>query len=190
MLAATAGASEWLLRRYRPRFRWSLRTMLAVMGLLAASFAWFGAARERAGLEDSIIDALDDSEIALPFGESKVSVERSGPQWLDLFGVDRYRRHIVFAKLRVNEDREWVQWRLNSNAVGSERLLKRVQRLDKLQHLALIVDRITPSICDTLGKLPHLRKLRIEVWNSNPDATDALVRSGEILRVFENHWMH
>jgi hypothetical protein len=79
-----------------------------------------------------------------------VAVERWGPQWLDLFGVDRFRQRVVFIKLAAGKKQE---------------LLEQVQRLETLQHLALTVDRVTPSVCNTLSELPHLRKLRLEVRN-------------------------
>jgi len=96
MLAATAGVCGWLLRRYQPRFRWSLRTMLAVMGLMAASFAWFATARDRANLQDPIIEALRRPEPAVAVkrrGCESLQVDNNtecarSPQWL-LSGAGR-----------------------------------------------------------------------------------------------------
>jgi hypothetical protein len=51
MLALPAGICEWLVRRYRPRLRFSLRTMLAAMGLAAALCGWSVAVRNRAAVQ-------------------------------------------------------------------------------------------------------------------------------------------
>lgn len=147
MLVAMASANEWLLRRYRPRFRWSVRTMLAVTGLMAVSFAWFAAARERAELQDAIIDELK-------WLQPNVAVGRSGPRWLDLFGIDRFRRHIAFARL------DEVLRGMNEPEV--ENLLKRVAQLRELQTLVLRVEQMTPAFADALNELPQLKNLSIQ----------------------------
>lgn len=56
-LVVPASTCEWLLRRYLPRLRWRLRTMLAAMGVIALGFAWFVQARDRANNEDALIAA-------------------------------------------------------------------------------------------------------------------------------------
>jgi hypothetical protein len=146
MLVATASVSEWLLRRYRPRFRWSLKTMLAVTGLLAASFAWFAAARERASLQDELIKEL-------AWLEPSVAVERWGPQWFDLFGVDRFRRRIIAA--RVDVDRGGM------DAAYVEMLLQRLSGLHELQSLDLHLSQLTPGVPAALSQLPQLKNLKI-----------------------------
>lgn len=98
-LATTGGACEWLLRRYRPRLRWSLRTMLAAVALLAVLCAWFVNARERARLQDPLIAAMPGG-----WTGPQAGVERWGPIWLDLFGADRFCRHIVCASLSATGD--------------------------------------------------------------------------------------
>jgi hypothetical protein len=150
MLAATTGGCEWLLRRYRPRFRWSLRTMLAGMGLLAASCAWFAAARDRASLQDEIIKEL-------AWHNPGVAVERWGPQWFDLFGVDRFRRRIVVARVHANIR--------GMDAAQVEALLPRLAGLHELQSLDLDLNQLTHGVPAALSQLPQLKNLRIHaVW--------------------------
>jgi len=89
LLAAPAAACEWLLRRHRPRFRWSLRMMLAATAAAAALCGWYAAARNTADDQDAVIAAKG----------SKVWLKRWGPSWLDLVGAERYRRRIAGATL-------------------------------------------------------------------------------------------
>ena len=153
MLAATASVCEWLSSHYRPRFRWSLRGMLAAMGLLAASCAWFAAASERAGLQDQIIETL-----VLP--EPAVGVERRGPQWLDLFGVDRFRRRIVFARLDAEI--------LDLEAADVEKLLGQLAELRQLRRLVLRLKQLTPAVSKALSRLPQLESLSISAGSPSP----------------------
>ena len=57
LLAALATGCEWLLRRYRPRPRWSLRTLLAFVALVAAVCGWYAHARNRAAIQDPLVPA-------------------------------------------------------------------------------------------------------------------------------------
>lgn len=146
MLAATIGVCEWLVRRYRPRFRWSLRTMLAGMGLLAASFAWLAAARERASLQDELIKEL-------AWLEPGVAVERWGPQWFELIGVDRFRRRIIVARVDAI--------RGDMDAAQVDTLLPRLAGLHELQTLDLHLNQLTPGVPAALSQLRQLKNLRI-----------------------------
>ncbi|HEV3004961.1 MAG TPA: hypothetical protein VGX78_10895 [Pirellulales bacterium] len=74
---------EWRSRRYWPQLRWSLRTMLVAVGLVAVVCAWCAAARNRAQEQDALIALA---------GDHNVWVERWGPKWLDLVGADRFRQ--------------------------------------------------------------------------------------------------
>lgn len=92
-VAALAGFCEWLLRRYRPPLRWSLRTMLASIAFVATSCAWFAAARERANLQDSLVDTV-------PVGWSarnSLMLKQWGPKWLQVVGLQRYFQQMVCA---------------------------------------------------------------------------------------------
>lgn len=135
---------EWLLSRYRLRMRWSLRTMLAAIGLIALGFAWFVQARNRANDEDALIAAIHD--------RGEVWMEHWGPKWLDLFGADRYRRRIVGV------------WKAGLGIQPADReILQRIGRLRGLQHLNLSFHQWTPELglADTLQSLPRLRSLAI-----------------------------
>jgi hypothetical protein len=150
LLAVPGAAFEWALRRYRPRMRFSLRTMLAAVGLVAMLLGWFVWARERANKEDALIAMLMEEN-----GEAWL--ERWGPKWLDLVGADRYRRHIVAARVRAMpvEDEESD----NRAAIG---LLGRLSELRDLQYLLLNVDHLTSEIAAALKDFPQLRMLSIE----------------------------
>lgn len=146
MLVALAGACEWLLRRFRPRLRWSLRTMLAAVGLAAMFCSWFAAARNHANLQDRLIAAFKMSD------RRGFLVERWGPKWLDLVGADRYRRHIVFAELKVDHE--------------SVEPLRQLGGLPKLRFLS--VEYLTPALddamADALNGKSELRTLYIRQW--------------------------
>jgi hypothetical protein len=141
ILAISGIACEWLTRRYQPRLRWSLRTMLVAVALVGAFCAWFVAALERAKVQDQLIAATPNRTIY---------VERWGPKWLDLFGADRFRRHIVDADLHVI-----------SNAEEGEELFRQLARLPKLRCLSFEVDHFTPEMITSLNEMRHLRRLQI-----------------------------
>ncbi|HVC99075.1 MAG TPA: hypothetical protein VND64_35750 [Pirellulales bacterium] len=140
MLATAGGSCEWLLRRYRPRLRWSLRTMLAAVGLVAVCCAWFAAARDRANVQDPIIAAIEGRE-------GDVWVERWGPIWLDFIGADRYRRCIIGVQMHGEElDEEFVM---------------RLTGLPRLQYLEINVEQLTPRMAAALADMRQLRSLGV-----------------------------
>ncbi|HUY34001.1 MAG TPA: hypothetical protein VMV69_14735 [Pirellulales bacterium] len=159
LLVAPAATCERLLRRYRPRPRWSLRTMLAGVGLAAALCGWFAKARHRADLQDPIIAALCHS-----WGPG-VTVERSGPKWLDLLGADRFRRRVVAVSslpLHVADPRH-------------EQLFRQLSRLPDLRHLSSFeVDELTPAMAEALCGVPQLRTLDIKFDYLTPGVAVAL----------------
>lgn len=151
MLIAPAAACEWLVRRYRLRLRWSLRTMLVAIGVTAAFFAWFVAARERANLQDPLIAAINGRA-------GYVSLDRWGPKWLSLVGADRYRRQLIFACVRVEADND-----------EDVRLLNRLGRLLKMRHLKVEVDCLTSEIANAMSRLRQLRSLSIRESDEDGD---------------------
>ncbi|HET6879769.1 MAG TPA: hypothetical protein VFI31_06430 [Pirellulales bacterium] len=143
-LVAAGLVCESLLKRYQPRFRWSLKTMLVGVTLACALCAWCVATRNRA-------DEQDEISLSLIGG---VYFERSGPKWLDLLGADRFRRRIVAA-------------RVDSPGMHEETF----QRLARLPSLRLLD--ITPWLYDSpfvftggmgdaLGKMRQLRVLCVD----------------------------
>jgi hypothetical protein len=163
MLAIASAACEWPLRRYRPRIRWSLRTMLAGVALAAALCGWFAAARQRAELQDPII-----VELRSPWGNS-VAVKRWGPKWLDLFGVDRYRRTIVGVG------------GVSAGEAGAASL-SGAARITSLEFLACRIDRVTPEVAAALNDMRQLRELCIErVLNDDPEDDDKELERDERL---------
>jgi Leucine-rich repeat (LRR) protein len=144
-LAAVGGACEWLSRRYRLRLRWSLRSMLVAIGLVAALCGWFAAARQRADLQDSLIAEI----------KGRVWVERWGPKWLDLIGADRFRRRIIGAELDSTQMSPQ-----GDKAV--EEMLQRLRRLPDLQYLFIDVDRLAPGLADALSGISQLKRLSIK----------------------------
>jgi hypothetical protein len=151
MLTAVGIACEWLLRRYRPRLRWSLRTMLTAVGLLAVLCAWCTALRDRANVYDSLIAEIHKQN-------GRVCLGRWGPKWLDVVGADRFRRRIIGASLQT----------YNDNFDGEE-LLRRLGKLPDLRYLELsgFVDLWTSGMVAALGDMGQLRILRIESYQQS-----------------------
>ena len=155
LLALPAGICEWLLRRYRPRLRFSLRSMLVVVGLAAALCGWFAVARNRANVQDALIA----SHGAIFW------VERWGPKWLELIGADRYCRRIVAVELEVFDD---------DNDRESEALFEQIAQLPDLRYLSLDADHLNPRRIKALSRLTRLETLWIGVSELTDDSGKAL----------------
>jgi hypothetical protein len=138
-MAATVGGCERLLRRYRPRLRWSLRAMLIAVTLAAMLCGWFVAARNRAKEQDPLIDSLH-----------LVRLRRWGPRWLDLVGADRFRRQIVGAHVYVHRSE------------AGEEALSELARLPALQSLYFRFGEVTPPMAAALNEMVQLRVLGID----------------------------
>lgn len=118
--------------------------MLVAVGLMAALCGWFAMARQRADLQDSLIAAIN----------GRVWVERWGPKWLDLLGVDRLRRRVIGAELDSAEiDSEGDK--------ALEEIFQRLRRLPNFQYLFIDVYCLTPGMAETLSDMPQLRRLSI-----------------------------
>lgn len=152
LLTASSGACEWLVRRYRPRPRWSMRTLLIFVALMAGLCAWYAKARNRAALEDEVVASF-------PVG---VSVERWGPKWLDLFGMDRLRRRIVSVDLS------------NITQTIDEQELLQLARLPDLRSIELLGDELTPASATALGGMRQLQTLCIWLDRLTPSLPAAL----------------
>lgn len=171
--AASAAACEWLLRRYRPRLRWSLRTMLAGVTLAGACCGWFVMARNRAELQDPLIAAVRGrfSPQLLYWGgtwvdePARVWVRRRGPQWFDPLGAERYCRQIVGADIGHGPDE------------SAEQLLARLSHISGLRYLFFNVYRLTPKMVDALRKMPRLEMLSIEVAVVEPETAQLLAEA-------------
>lgn len=145
LLGALAGTCEWLLKRFRPRPRWSLRTLLAFVTLAAMFFAWYAHARNRAAMQDPLIPLTGGYGVPLVF------VERWGPKWLDLLGLDYLRRRIVLAN----------SWSLDSHEPATEQRFLQLSRLRDVRHLAQFhVDELNPTTAKALGGM-QLQSLEI-----------------------------
>lgn len=152
MLAVPAGGCEWLLRRHRPRMRWSLRTMLAAVAVAASCCAWFAAARNRAKLQDPLI--------AEPRGYSYV-VERPGPKWLQFVVPDNFRRRIVGVNMRMG-------------GKADEAFVIRLGRLPHLKYLILNVEQLTPAMAAALRNSRQLRWLYVDEEEPSRESLAAL----------------
>ena len=160
MLAVPGAVCEWLLRRYWPRWRFSLQTLLAATGIVAALCAWYAPARNRANIQDPIIAAVGARN-------RRVWIEHWGPKWLVAVGADRLCRRIVGAELNVNgSDEEEEQERV--------RLLAELKRLPDLRYLCLKADSLTPEIAFALHGLRRLETIIIEVGELPPESAAAL----------------
>jgi hypothetical protein len=144
ILSAIGLACESLLRHHPPRLRWSLRTMLAAVGLAAALCGWYVAARRRADEEGPLIATIEASL-------GQVYVERWGPKWLDVVGADPLRRCIVGVELIDSEEQELEQ-------------VRKLRRLPRLEHLkiSLNADGVTPAVAAELGEMRQLRALEVD----------------------------
>lgn len=166
VLAGPSGACEWLLRRYRPRPRWRLRTMLAGTAVAAALCAWFITARDRAKIQDPLIAT-----------RGYVWVKRSGPDWLELVGADRFRRRIVGMLVGTN----WVD---DGRELNVEATLKRLRQLPDLQYFFFEPSTLTVAEGDELATLlGDLRQLRVLTIG-----LDGIEDSDEIRGVREEHF--
>lgn len=164
LLAAPAACCEWLLRRYRPRLRFSLRTLLAATALGAALCGWYAAARNRANVQDPFIAAMG------PPPRGRVWVERWGPKWLNVVGADRYCRRIVGVELHAVDEGD------EDNDIGDqgERLLADLKRLPELRFLCFETERLTPEIAASLSELRGLESLWLEVDEAPVSSVQAL----------------
>jgi hypothetical protein len=160
LLTASAAACEWLLRRYRPRLRWSLRTLLVFVAMAAAFCAWYAGARNRAAIQDPLIVSMKGG-----YGIPLVFVERWGPKWLDLFGIDRFRRRIVLANF----------WHLDTAEPDQERLFLQLSRLSSVRYITEFhVDNLTPTTAKALGSMRGLHTLGVEFDRLTADVPAAL----------------
>jgi hypothetical protein len=156
LLAVPGGVCEWLLRRYRPRLRWSLRTMLAAVALVAAFCAWFAAARNRADLQDPIIAELEQWD-----HYRCVAVERPGPEWLEFIVPDRFRRQIVGLDMPMY------------GHPLDEAYVVRLGQLPRLKYLNLDIERLTPATTSVL-RSAQLRWLHIKVEQPSSEVLPVL----------------
>lgn len=166
LLAMLALVCEWLLRRYRPRFRWSLRTMLLGIAVPAAALGWYVAARNRADRDDALVAMLQDT--------GEVWFERWGPKWLDLIGADRLRRRIIGTKVTF-----WSTIEDEEPEARALEILRRLQRIPDLHYLSIDSPYLTPKLARALGDFSHLRMLNIgdQHLDSEPGAAKALADS-------------
>jgi hypothetical protein len=160
-LALVAITWEWLLRRYRPRLRISLRAMLAATALVAVLCAWCAAISNRADEQDALA--------ASRWRGHHLWVERFGPKWFGLVIPDRYRRCVVGARINIrtettpeDEDLEDVE------------VVKRLAQLPGLRFLAINYGVLTPAVTDALAELRHVRGLQLQFvmrfvdWRATP----------------------
>lgn len=172
-LTAAAAGSEWLLRRFRPRFRWSLRTMLATIALVALGCGWYVTARHRANLEEPIVSMIKRHH-------GRVSFRRWGPQWLDLVGTDIFRRRVSGVELL-----DIYMGGIEKDQQEYDEILKRLQDLPELQELLFEVDELPSGTSEALRKMPRLRVL--DVGQQGVDGEDVAHRpaGGEYLAAIE-----
>lgn len=152
LLVGPTVACEWLLRRYQPRLRWSMRSMFAGVAVVAVLCGWFVASRTRATLEDELINVVTNSG-------GDVWLDHWGPDWLDLFGAERFRRHIVGVSF------------FDLSATKEEHILKRLGLLSRLHYLSASIHRVTPALVSALYDIRRLRILSVEEWTPPGQST-------------------
>lgn len=159
MLAVTAVAWERLLSRYRPGFRWSLKTMLGAVAIIAVSLAWAAAVRSRAREQDAVISRIGNDHY--------LYLERVGPNWLDLIGADRFRRRIIGASVHEIDGDLFEK-------------LSRIQSLRFLDIAPYLYNRpfaFTPRIGALLASMQQLRLLNVECQGDDVDDRGAPPRA-------------
>lgn len=161
LLTAPAGACEWLLRRFRPQLRFSLRTLLVATGLTGSLCGWFAVAYHRANAQDPLIACVNRHG-------GRVWGERWGPQWLDRYGAGRFCRRVFGAKIDVGRVRD------AKGRQEFDQLLDGLSRASDLQYLSLKADQLTPELIAALARLWRLEKLQIEAGGLAPGAGRAL----------------
>jgi hypothetical protein len=182
-LAAVALVWEWLMRRYRPRLSFSLRTMFIAVVLASVLCAWCAAVWRRANEQDALAE-LDINNIR---------VNRSGPKWFGLVVPDRYRRCVVDVSISVgrplwlvgdmkaaeidehdrarDDERGSVDDGDRADDFGEinpeemdredEELLTRLARLSTLRAISINCGVLTPAMAETLSNLWQLRTLQL-----------------------------
>lgn len=177
--AALAAACEWLLRRYRPRLRFTLRTMLAAVAMAAGVCGWFAAARNRASLQDPLIAAIEGRWSYEPWGPNgqnsvpaRVWVERRGPEWFELAGIERYRRQIVAIDTGRNYSYPDAADPGIEDMLRVEEILRRSARLPRVQYLYCDAEQLTPAMIDSICRMRDLRSLSITVDNVTAELAD------------------
>lgn len=168
-LAVAAGAAEWFARRHPMRPAWSMRAMLIFVTLAAAFCGWFAVARKRTIVQDAVLAAVPAHEPKFAYlaGLPAIRVDRYGPKWLDLMGLDRLRRRIISVDLMYRKF-------LDANNGGDEQLLEQLGKLPDLRSLSLQANRLSPTMAAALGDMRQLRYLRIELHDP-PDANGNLM---------------
>ena len=165
LLGTLAGTCEWLLRRYRPRPRWSLRTLLAFIALVAVLSGWYANARNRAAIQDPLIPLQGG------YGQPLVFVDRWGPKWFDLLGMDCLRRRIVLAS----------NWSLDFHVPAAEQEFLQLARAPDVRYLmGFHVDELTPTTAKALGSMRQLETLDIELKRLTADLPAALSELSEL----------
>ena len=180
MLAATAFAWERLARRYPPRLRFCLRTMLAGVAMAAAILAWYVAVRDRADKQDAFAEwfatlhGYDDAVDGWSWSEfDDLYLEYRGQKWFGVIGADRLRRHIVGAR--------FTTWRSGGEPEQNRECFKRLAQLPSLRFLELRPDtsplyEFTRDMTATLGEMQQLRMLNFACQGEYRDETLPVVR--------------
>lgn len=149
MMAVPTAVCEWLLRRYRPRLRWRLRTMLAAVGIMAALFGWFAAARNRADTQDALIAVCQKNRT-----RAGIWNERFGPKWLELVGAERFRRYV-----------RGVEFRDRGDDHESQAVFNNLGQLPHLRYLFCEIRQLTPTMVNSLREMRGLRLLSMDAGN-------------------------
>lgn len=155
MLVIPAAACEWMLRRYPPGLRWSLRSLMAAVALAAATCGWFVALQKRADSQDALIAALKPN-----YGQAWV--EYRGPKWLEIIGAERYRRRIVA-----------VSFGYDAHQLEADGVFDWLGKLPDLQYLEAKC--LTSGMVKAMRGGRCMRTLEIETLNLGREGVDDVV---------------
>ncbi|HET6881627.1 MAG TPA: hypothetical protein VFI31_15795 [Pirellulales bacterium] len=141
------------MRRYPLRLRFSLRTFLLGITVFAGCCAWFAAARQRADSQDAILAVTEASSGTAYF-------ERSGPIWLDLVGLDRFRRRITGIEFGLLDEEHRASFQQLSQRFDLLRL--RFLSIKFSPYGAGEQERRVNDLLGVVGKLTQLKELQLE----------------------------
>ncbi len=174
ILAATARVCELVALRWRPRFRFGLRTALAVVAMIALALAAYEAAGRRVAREDQLCDLVGQRGGLVYF-------ELRGPRWLKLLGLQRRCAHVVGAEVLepgnlsalVDELATHHGLRFLDIDVTdfSPQSVGELSRLKSVTILRLTAREISDELVETLVDMPRLRTLDVSActWNKAAD---------------------
>ncbi|MGH7134739.1 MAG: hypothetical protein ACREHD_03305, partial [Pirellulales bacterium] len=150
--------------------------MLGAVGVIAAGCGWLVSVRDQANHEASLAGEIYARQ-------GNVYFERWGPEWLDFFVADRYRRRIVAVHAVVGPTLK------PDDLEASLLLLEYLAKVPGLRYLMLDTWELTPEVAGALGAFRKLHSLGIENCLWSADASEALGESFGRMPALRSLWI-